>query len=122
MNYFFQVKLMENEDEKTIVEKEIPESLNKTKQDTAYDWGEFFHEYREPIGQLIKAFGKRYLEEPTQQFRSTALALFIVVCVIASIVYLGSIRVLTDNTISFVFGAIIGYVFSFLSDFLPAKE
>ena len=87
-----------------------------------YGMGDFLKDFKEPIGRLINAFGKRYEEEPKHQFRFTALALFVVVCVIASIVWLGSIHVLSDNTISFVLGSGIGYVFSFLGELLPQKD
>ncbi len=97
-------------------------SEEQEKKKEKYGLEEFLQDYKEPIARVINAFGKRYEEEPRQQFKFTALALFIVVCVIASIVWLGSINVLSDNTISFVLGSVVGYVFSFIKDLIPSKD
>jgi len=97
-------------------------AIEPKKDEKKYGLDDFIKDYKDQIAHLMDALTKRYAEEPKLQFQFTALVLFVVLVVVGAVVYLGSIKVLTDNTISFILGSVIGYIFSFLGDLLPNKE
>ena len=74
----------------------------------------FFKEYKDDIGSILRAWAKNIEKGPGYKFWTMVSGLLIVVFLISVVAYLSTLGIVSGDAVAFLIGAIAGYLFSFL--------
>ncbi len=79
---------------------------------------QFLEEYREPIGEILRAYAHNMKATLRQKGWTTLGVFLLLVGMVAAISLLAWQRIVTGEAVAFVVGAVVGYLFSFLRRFV----
>lgn len=79
---------------------------------------EFFTAYKDDIGGLIRAFAKNIEEGPRTKFRGMLVVFAMLAFIVIILTVLAFEDIVSGESIVFLVGAIVGYLFSFLRHYV----
>ncbi len=79
---------------------------------------EFLEDHKEDIGDVIKAYASNMMASLRQKGWTTAGVFILLGGVIGVIAYLALLGIVSGETVAFLVGAIVGYLFSFMRRYI----
>ncbi len=79
---------------------------------------EFLEDHKEDIGEIFKAYASNMKASLRQKGWTTAGVFILLGGVIGVIAFLAVLRIVSGETVAFLVGAIVGYLFSFMRRYI----
>lgn len=92
--------------------------MSKKVKSEEYSWGDFLRDYKDPIGKILEGFASGITEAPRRKFHSLVSVFFMLGVIVAALVALSFFGKVSGDTVAFLFGSIVGYLFAFLQRYV----